>query len=67
LTKQPDYSFLEQKLGISTGEALKHYLLEKATAVDFPTLQRDVQPFLFNANDQSVALFPQIIEQTKWG
>ena len=66
LTKKPDYGFLEQKLEITTGEGITAYLLEKAEGIDFATLQNDVQPFLFDPTNQSVALFPQIIQQTTW-
>ncbi|MDR2540247.1 MAG: hypothetical protein LBD11_00230 [Candidatus Peribacteria bacterium] len=43
---------------------LKEKIKIRLTEIDFSALQRDVQPFLFNSNDQSVALFPQVIEQT---
>lgn len=63
-TQKPDYGYLEQKMWISDPITLKEYLLRKSQWIDFPTLQRDVQPFLFDSRNQSVLLFPQIIAQT---
>lgn len=64
ITKKPDYWYVEQKLWISDALKVKEYLLKKSQWLDFQALQRDVQPFLFDAENQSVALFPEIIEQT---
>lgn len=64
LTQQPDYGYLQQKIWITTPSQVKEYLLSKSQWLDFSSLQRDVQPFLFDSNNQSVALFPRIIEQT---
>ena len=66
LTKQPDYGFLEQKLGISSGAEIKKYILKKAENLDFVALQNDVKSFLFDPTNQSVSLFPQIIQQTNF-
>ncbi len=65
LTQQPDYRYLEQKLGISDPIAVKNYLLTRSQWLDLLALQHDVQPFLFDSNNQSVVLFPQIIEQVQ--
>lgn len=65
MTKKPDYNYLSQKLSIHNAIQLQQYLEEKSEWIDFPTLGRDVAPFLFDPNNQSVALFPQIIQQTK--
>lgn len=62
-TKRPDRWFLEQKLWIATPEWLTNYLLEKSQWLDFKALQADVQPFLFEPSNQSVALFPEYIKQ----
>lgn len=66
LTQQPDYWYLTQKIWITNASQVNEYLIHKSQWLDFVTLQRDVQPFLFNSNDQSVTLFPQIIQQTQW-
>jgi predicted nucleotidyltransferase component of viral defense system len=64
LTQQPDYWYLNQKIWINKPSQVKEYLLDKSQWLDFQALQRDVQPFLFDSNNQSVTLFPRIIEQT---
>jgi len=63
ITQQPDYWYLNQKMWITTPAQVKEYLLKKSEWLDFFTLQRDVQPFLFDSRDRSVELFPKIIEQ----
>jgi predicted nucleotidyltransferase component of viral defense system len=60
----PDWKVCEQLFQVSNAEGLKEKLESRIKELDFSTLQRDVQPFLFNPNDQSVLLFPQIIQQT---
>jgi hypothetical protein len=45
---------------------LKTYLTKNLEGLDLIQLQRDVQPFLFDPKDQSVVLFPQIINQTSF-
>ncbi len=66
ITQNPDYWYLEQKLWITDAKQVKEYLLMKSEWVNFDILQQDVQPFLFDSNNQSVALFPRIIEQIRW-
>jgi predicted nucleotidyltransferase component of viral defense system len=65
ITQQPDYWYLNQKIWISTATQVKEYLLDRSQWLDFAVLQRDVQPFLFDSNNQSVVLFPRIIAQTQ--
>lgn len=65
-TQQPDYGYLEQKLGITTPWQIIKYIQEKSQWVDFDLLQRDVQPFLFDSTNQSVRNFSRIIEQIAW-
>lgn len=66
ITKQPDYEYLHQKLWITDAIQLKEYLKKNLEWLDLIQLQRDVQPFLFDSKDQSVLLFPQIINQTSF-
>ncbi|GHW02596.1 hypothetical protein AGMMS50249_3820 [candidate division SR1 bacterium] len=63
---KPDFKVLSHLSDISTPAELENRLKSRITELDFPTLGRDVAPFLFDPNNQSVALFPQIIQQTKW-
>lgn len=63
ITQTPDYWYLEQKLWITDSKQVKEYLLTKSMWLNFDMLQQDVQPFLFDSNNQSVALFPRIVEQ----
>lgn len=67
LIKTPDYAYLAQKMNIHNGVELKEYLLTKCEWVDFPSLQRDVSPFLFDPHNQSVAMFPETMKQMVWG
>lgn len=63
LTKSPNYAYLSQKMRIDNPTMLRSYLLDNCKWVDFEMLQADVAPFLFDPYNQSVKLFPQIIEQ----
>ena len=65
-TQKPDYWYLKQKINIDNPNNLKKYILEESKKLDFTQLQKDVQPFLFDPNNQSVQYFPQIIEQTEF-
>lgn len=64
LWAQPDWNVCDQLFHLTNAMELKEKIKIRLTEIDFSALQRDVQPFLFNSNDQSVALFPQVIEQT---
>jgi hypothetical protein len=67
-TKKPNYDFLKQKLNIDNPKDLKQYILDKIIQLklDFKFLQKDVQNFLFNPNDQSVLYFPDLIKDTEF-
>jgi predicted nucleotidyltransferase component of viral defense system len=45
---KPDYGFLNQKLGLSTGEDLRREIIKKIEKFDFEKLSDDVAPFLMN-------------------
>lgn len=61
---KPNYEYLKDKLGIDNAEELKKKLLESVSDFDFKRLSRDVQPFLFNAEDaKKVELFKEFIKQ----
>lgn len=63
---KPDWKVLNHLCQIGDAKTLQQKLKSRLSELDLPTLQHDVQPFLFNPQDQSVALFPQIIQQTKF-
>ena len=59
----PNFSYLEDKLGIHDSVTLKKRLFEKCRQVDFNRLARDVTPFLFNADDaKKISLFLEYIK-----
>jgi predicted nucleotidyltransferase component of viral defense system len=64
LTRSPDFGYLKAKMNIETPWQLKEYLTYHCQWKDFHALHRDVSPFLFDPSNQSVLLFPQIIDQT---
>ncbi|MEZ4960728.1 MAG: hypothetical protein R2830_12980 [Saprospiraceae bacterium] len=61
---KPNYDFLKFRLDISTPAALREHLISLCKKLDFETLAKDVQPFLFNPGDvQRVLMFPKYIEK----
>ena len=63
---KPNYAYLQMKLGVGDAEALRRKLLERCKDFDFKELAKDVQPFLFHADDaRKVALFPEYIAQAQ--
>ncbi len=61
---KPNYRFLQQKLGIADGQALKEAVKEVCTRIDMIEMAKDVQPFLFDPSDEKkVRLFEKIIAQ----
>ncbi len=66
LWTQPNRDFLQQVLWISSWDHLKKKIKSRLSELNLLQLQKDVAPFLFDPNNQSVALFPQIIEQTEF-
>jgi len=51
---------------IENGKVLKEKIKKRIAKLDLSTLQKDVRPFLFDSNNQSVVLFDKIIEQTEF-
>lgn len=45
----PDYKFLEERLNIKTKTELIAKLREKSDSLDFKTLAKDIEPFLFDS------------------
>jgi len=59
---KPNYAYLEKKLGIANGQALKAALLDKTAHLDFVELAKDLEPFLINAEDsKKVKLFREYV------
>jgi predicted nucleotidyltransferase component of viral defense system len=64
LVKAPNYTYLEQKLNITTPAQLKETILQKCTSLNMQEMAKDVEPFLFNASDvKKVLLFADLIKQ----
>lgn len=60
---RPNYSFLNQKLGIGNSEALRGAMFKRIEPLDFEALADDVMPFLIRKGDVNrVLLF-----KTYWG
>ena len=61
---KPNYDYLQNKIQVSNAEELRKKLLKSVAELDFKGLSRDVQPFLFNAEDsKKVELFREFIKQ----
>lgn len=60
----PDYGYLTKNIGVTSSEELRKYVENYIKELDFETLAKDVEPFLFNSKDkQRVSLFPQFFKQ----
>lgn len=61
---EPNYKYLELKLGIDTPEKLKQQLLEKCKTLSLENLADDVKPFLIDRDDNKrVLLFEDYIKK----
>ena len=62
----PDYHFLEQKVGITTEDELRTYILEQTQTFDFSALVDDVARFLFRQQDaDKIRNFREIITSAR--
>jgi len=60
---RPNYEYLQLKLKIKNGQEMKDKLLALEGKIDFKELAKDVEPFLFNAEDsKKVLLFVEYIK-----
>jgi hypothetical protein len=60
----PDYGYLSAKMGIHDAPELLQYMYEHNKTIDFASLTRDVEPFLFRNEDLSLVRdFPLYIAQ----
>lgn len=61
---QPNYSYLDAKLSISSADALKKEILDKCDQLDMEEMANDVRPFLFDNSDaKKVLRFTDLINQ----
>jgi predicted nucleotidyltransferase component of viral defense system len=59
----PNYAYLWEKMNISDNDALLSYMHEHNKTIDFASLTRDLEPFLFRSEDlRLVREFPQFVE-----
>ena len=60
----PSYDYLKLKTGIDNVKELKTQVLKKCELLDMKEMAKDVQPFLFDADDaKKVVLFAEYIKQ----
>jgi hypothetical protein len=60
----PNYDYLKLKTGIENAKELKIQVLKRCELLDMKEMAKDVQPFLFDADDaKKVALFAAYIKQ----
>lgn len=61
---KPDYHYLDIRLGIKDGVALKAKILERCAMLDMKSMADDVAPFLFNPGDtKKITFFEDFIRQ----
>lgn len=60
---QPNYNYLEQKIGVNNKKDLLGFMNQESKELDFNQLAKDVNPFLFKSSDaKRVKLFPEYIQ-----
>ncbi len=61
---EPDYKYLQQKIGIDSKELLREKLIEKCENLSFDDLTNDVRAFLINPDDvKKITLFEEYIKK----
>ncbi|MFW5703081.1 MAG: nucleotidyl transferase AbiEii/AbiGii toxin family protein [Candidatus Dojkabacteria bacterium] len=64
---KPNKQFLEAKFGTSKADAVKELVLQKVKNVDWKKVAKDVEPFLFKAEDSAkILLFEKFIMQVEF-
>jgi predicted nucleotidyltransferase component of viral defense system len=63
---KPNMDYISFKLNIQSLNKLRSEILKKCETLDFKSLSRDVQPFLFNPNDTRVAQFVEYFKSVVW-
>lgn len=61
----PDYRLLHS-LNIANWEELLHAINTRLATLNLDQLNQDVAPFLFQTDNQSVKLFPELITRIEW-
>lgn len=60
---KPNYKYLKAKMDIADAKTLRERLAEFCRGLDFGALAKEVEPFLFSANDsRRVSAFPDFIK-----
>ena len=61
---KPNYEYLKEKINAANSKELKTIILEHVKNIDFKSLVRDVEPFLFNPEEsKKIEMFPEYIKQ----
>lgn len=61
---QPNYSYLDAKLSISSADALKKEILGKCDHLNMKEMANDVRPFLFeNSDAKKIVQFADVVRQ----
>lgn len=64
LQAEPEWQYLNQKLGISNRKELKKAVLEHCENLDMEKMAKDVEPFIFRSKDaKKVSRFTQFMSQ----
>jgi len=64
---QPNYAYLDLKLGINKSRELKGRLIKKCESIDLKEIAEEVKPFLFNpADTKQITLFTKYIDYLEW-
>ena len=62
---QPDYKYLNAKVGIHNAVSLKAFILEECQSLDMEKIAKDVEPFLFDSKEkQKVIQFVDYFRQS---
>ncbi len=63
-TKQIDFNYLNQKVGIRNSKQLKENIFEKCASIDMKEMAEDVAPFLFDQKDiNKIIYFEDYLKQ----
>lgn len=63
---KPNYQYLKVKMGIADAKSLQKQLLSFCRGLDFATLAKEVQPFLFSPGENKrILAFPEFIKSAK--
>lgn len=67
LSAEPDMKYIRKKLNIQDKHELKNYILSASAKINFASLAKDVEPFLFKRADaRQILLFGNYINGVEW-